>query len=237
MSEFKNSSVMEKIRKCLALSESSNEHEAAAAMRQARKLMEKHGLSADAMNLFKIKEETMSTKYSNPPLWFLMLAQVIANAFQCSLYTTHKKFIFVGKDACAEVARYSFDVLHRQLVNHKNEFLNSDRVIFAAASVKRKVGQAFCEGWISNVGTKVDEFASRLTDEESNEHTEYLKTVTQKEIGEKDSSNKRRKEDPVKNWAAAHGWRSGENVNLHEGVAAGEQSLRLSGSVHESKVA
>lgn len=237
LSEFRNSSVMEKIRKCLALSESSNEHEAAAAMRQARKLMEKHGLSSEAMNIFKIKEESMETKYSNPPAWFLMLGQVIAKAFQCSIYTTHKKFIFVGKDACAEVARYSFDVLHRQLVFQKNKFLNSEKVIFAAAAVKRKIGQAYCEGWICGVGAIVDEFASRLTDEESNEHRKYLQTATQKEIGEKDSSPRKRKDDPIKNWAAAHGWESGKKVKLHEGVAAGEQPLRISNDNHESKAA
>lgn len=37
--------VLDKIRKCLALSTSSNEHEAAAALRQARKLMDAHGIT------------------------------------------------------------------------------------------------------------------------------------------------------------------------------------------------
>lgn len=38
---------LDKIRKCLALSKSANEHEAAAALRQAQKMMEMHGLSED----------------------------------------------------------------------------------------------------------------------------------------------------------------------------------------------
>lgn len=38
---------MDKIRKCLALSKSANEHEAAAALRQAQKMMAMHGLSED----------------------------------------------------------------------------------------------------------------------------------------------------------------------------------------------
>lgn len=38
---------LDKIRKCLALSKSANEHEAAAALRQAQKLMAMHGLSED----------------------------------------------------------------------------------------------------------------------------------------------------------------------------------------------
>src|SRR5512138_3426898 len=38
---------IERIRKCLALSKSPNEHEAAAALRQAQKLMQSHDISAD----------------------------------------------------------------------------------------------------------------------------------------------------------------------------------------------
>ena len=37
--------ILDKIKKCLALSSSSNEHEAAIALRQAQKLMELHGIS------------------------------------------------------------------------------------------------------------------------------------------------------------------------------------------------
>ena len=37
--------ILDKIKKCLALSASSNEHEAEAALRQARKMMETHGIT------------------------------------------------------------------------------------------------------------------------------------------------------------------------------------------------
>ena len=39
--------VIDKIRKCMALAESENEFEAAAALRQAQRLMQQHGLSSD----------------------------------------------------------------------------------------------------------------------------------------------------------------------------------------------
>lgn len=39
--------VLDRIRKCLALSKSANEHEAAAALRQAQKMMDQHGVSED----------------------------------------------------------------------------------------------------------------------------------------------------------------------------------------------
>ena len=37
--------ILDKIKKCLVLASSANEHEAAAALRQAQKLMEAHGIS------------------------------------------------------------------------------------------------------------------------------------------------------------------------------------------------
>ena len=37
--------ILDKIKKCLALASSANEHEAAAALRQAQKLMQAHGLT------------------------------------------------------------------------------------------------------------------------------------------------------------------------------------------------
>lgn len=40
-----NSKILDKIKKCLALAASANEHEAAAALRQAQKLMETHGFT------------------------------------------------------------------------------------------------------------------------------------------------------------------------------------------------
>ena len=43
--------VIEKIKKCLALSKSANQHEAATALRQAQSLMEKYNIDADDSEL------------------------------------------------------------------------------------------------------------------------------------------------------------------------------------------
>lgn len=49
---------LSKIKKCLALSSSDNPHEAAAAMRQAKALMDKHGVSANHITMSEIGEAT-----------------------------------------------------------------------------------------------------------------------------------------------------------------------------------
>lgn len=43
--------LLDRVRKCLALSKSSNEHEAAAALRQAQKIMAAHGIDEDEVGL------------------------------------------------------------------------------------------------------------------------------------------------------------------------------------------
>ena len=53
-------SVLAKIRKCLALANSANEYEAAAALAKARALMEEHGLTDDDIALADVCQEQAS---------------------------------------------------------------------------------------------------------------------------------------------------------------------------------
>ena len=55
--------IIDKIKKCLALSNSDNPHEAAAGLRQAQKLMQMHGLNELDIELSDVQE--MRAKASN----------------------------------------------------------------------------------------------------------------------------------------------------------------------------
>ncbi len=55
--------VLKKIKKCMALSGSANEHEAAAALRQARALMEKFNLSAETVLASTVGESRVKARY------------------------------------------------------------------------------------------------------------------------------------------------------------------------------
>ena len=57
-----NSAILCKIKKCLALSASSNPHEAAAALRQAHALMNKHGVSAHEVTMADIGEARLEAR-------------------------------------------------------------------------------------------------------------------------------------------------------------------------------
>jgi hypothetical protein len=58
--------IMDKVRKCLALSKSSNEHEAAAALRQAQKLMAMHDLTEEDVGLVEYVSAQVITDYEWP---------------------------------------------------------------------------------------------------------------------------------------------------------------------------
>lgn len=67
---------LDKIKKLLRLANSSNPHEAAAAMRQARALMEKHQLDQTDVDIADIEEHgTRSGSKMKPALWESRLAQ------------------------------------------------------------------------------------------------------------------------------------------------------------------
>lgn len=71
----KRARAMDKIKKCIALAQSSNPHESEAAMRQARKLMEKYRLEISdvhATEAEELQEQTVE-----------VAANVIAHGSQC----------------------------------------------------------------------------------------------------------------------------------------------------------
>lgn len=72
---------LQKVKKCLALAASSEQHEAAAALRQAQKLMAAFGLSEVDVSLADVSE--CQQKAPSAPLvrWEAALAHAIAEAF------------------------------------------------------------------------------------------------------------------------------------------------------------
>lgn len=83
MSNADRASAIEKIKKCLALSSSANEHEAATAMRQARKLMEKFSLTEMAEDFFKLGKDQLCHDFTNPPAWYFWMGNAVGRAFGC----------------------------------------------------------------------------------------------------------------------------------------------------------
>ena len=154
--------VIEKIKKCQALSKSANRHEAAAALRQAMAFMEKYKIDADDPELLGIAEASILGSGSQKPTVFeAVLANAIAQMMGCKVILSgdikitkdlsFKKVAawkFIGFDPAPEIASYAFDVLFRQLKKARSVFIseNLKRVQIKANKVKR--ADLFCEGWV-----------------------------------------------------------------------------------------
>ena len=139
--------VLEKIKKCLALSKSANEHEVAQAMKQAQALMKKYEVDAVDVALSEVSEKgcdrQMAFKLAS---WQWEVAKMVADIFGCESYKRGKTMMFYGLGNRAEIAAYTFDVVYRQISVARREFLKA------------------CEGWLAGAWNKVKKF--EMSDEE-----------------------------------------------------------------------
>lgn len=163
---------LKKIKKCLALAGSSNEHEAAAAMRQAQALMKKHGLSESSVQLSDIGEKGVkATGSQNLHAWESHLAISIADAFglktvfQTGTWNENTwargrgQILFIGPEARTTVAAYCYDCLCRQM----RKSLAENRKKFGRILTGTRA-RIFTEAWIVAASSKVALLASAFDD-------------------------------------------------------------------------
>ena len=168
-----NKKIIDKICKCLRLSESGNPNEAALALRQATGMMKKYGISDAQVLAADVTESvTQAGERYNPPFWVLALANLVADAFQCRnlisrQYGRRPEFRFIGLGFKSEVATYSYTVLHRYLARAIEEFQISvkDSCTQDKLARQRRI-EVFAQAWLFRVGRTVSEFIGDNTDKE-----------------------------------------------------------------------
>ena len=167
-----NKKIIDKICKCLRLSESGNPNEAALALRQATSMMKKHGISDTQILSAEVTESaTQVGEGFNPPFWALALANLVAEAFECRnlisrQYGRRPEFRFIGLGFKAEVATYSYTVLHRYLCRAIEEFKSSAEEASEKneVEIKRRI-EVFAQAWLFRVGRTVSEFVGDNIDQ------------------------------------------------------------------------
>lgn len=167
-----NKKIIDKICKCLRLSESGNPNEAALALRQATSMMKKYGITDTQILAAEVTEGvTQAGERYNPPFWALALANLVAEAFQCRnlilrQYGRSPEFRFIGLGFKAEVATYSYTVLHRYLLCaiEKFEISLKDSNEKGEGEIQRRI-EVFAQAWLFRVGRTVAEFIGENPDE------------------------------------------------------------------------
>ncbi|KAB3535652.1 DUF2786 domain-containing protein [Alkaliphilus pronyensis] len=117
-----NAKIVEKIKKLLALSESSNEYEAQLSMLKAQELLVRHKLSLKEVRESKIYDSKIKEKVSKVSFtkakWKAQLAKLIADNFGCYCYFKTRRthtIAFFGRDEdidiCNIVLEYAVDCI------------------------------------------------------------------------------------------------------------------------------
>lgn len=169
--------IIDKICKCIRLSESCNPNEAAAAIRQARNMMAKYGISESQVLTSGVKEASVCSGIDyKPPYWVLALSNIVAKAFGCRSFLTrrdgaNRQFRFIGIGHSPAVCSYTFEVLHRRLRRARKDFVWELDV--ESKKEKTRRGDVFAQAWLFRIAQLVADFAS--TQEARNAVDEYVK--------------------------------------------------------------
>lgn len=224
--------ILSKIKKCLALSASSNEHEAAAALRQARKLMEEHNISElDVEASAAAESSAKAGAKKTPSNWETMLASKIASAFGCQIvfgYDWRRDcglWKFIGCGTAPEIAQYAYAVLYRQAVKARTAHIH-DRLKRCKTATKTQRADLFSQGWVQAVTGKISAYAG--TDQQAAAIAAFKATCypSLTTMNSRDRNADRNLKDHEYG-DLLHGHAAGKNAELNRGVGANAAPLAL----------
>lgn len=151
----------EKIKKLLALSESSNEHEAKSALLKAKKLMAEHKIAEiDLEDIGKKKVVHIKTEFDcskRREAWMISLSAIIGQNFCCQSYRSkaYNKQVaticFVGLegdvDACVEIFRCAVECIRSGIDDLKKK----------SKDCTREYRKRLCDGYDGQYYDEADE--------------------------------------------------------------------------------
>lgn len=133
MADNSEKDTLERIKKLLALGQSTNPNEAAVALLRAQKLMREHNISEHDLELSSVAEDSVQVQrgLTNTRL-IRILSSVIRKAFGVEAMltvrgSTCKKVTFFGPPDRLDLAIYSFTFLSRQMLIAKKTFAEEKR--------------------------------------------------------------------------------------------------------------
>lgn len=206
--------ILEKIKKLMALTKSSNANEAANALSKAQALMAKYQIDQDEVKLIDIEHAKSGLLDRQTPMNYdALLIKTIANAFTVKplvdyamdgRFNLKAQIVFIGTSPQPELAAYCFDVVYRQLKSARTAYtksLNNN----CKRSTKVKRADTFCMGWVISVHAAVRAFS--MSDEQTQLVAMYIQSNFGKTTDEpgKERKVKHRSDDYHKGMQAAKG--------------------------------
>ncbi|MGV3827144.1 DUF2786 domain-containing protein [Citrobacter portucalensis] len=229
---------LQRIKKFLAMARNnSSPEEAALAMSRAQRLMETHRLSesdAEFTDISEASTQKVPTHAEKMPEYMAFLAEMIARVFGVRFYTSHGRYnwgepakrtiTYYGPDERPQVAAYSFEVLGKQLVKARREYIATLRKNIKPAT---KVARAdtFCSAWVNGAYAVVSDFIVTEAETTLMEAWRERKFSSGMKTLEARKPGKARGTDD----AAYQGYKAGRNAQLHHAVNGSKANIDLIG--------
>lgn len=203
--------VLDKIAKCLRLAKSSNPHEAAAALRQAQALMQKHGVTERDVELAAIAEQRVTAAGKPRAGWIINLSALIDRAFGVDSMIDGTSYRFIGVRTRVEIATYVFTILRRKLTRDRDAYYKTLR---GKRSNRICRADMFALAWVDQVARTVEAFA--IPTKERELMGQYLQRY-EGQLSTHTARNPKVRRDKAAD-AILAGRRSANDVRLHHGV-------------------
>jgi hypothetical protein len=218
-----NTPIIEKIKKLLALANSSNEFEAALAAAHAQRLLSKHNLgmadietSHKPDNADKIEMGAAKTL----PKWVRHLSSGVCNAFDCqAIHNATKGMLsFIGVGADAQVAAYTFTYLDRTVRNLCSTYMKRHVSDTITGRNRERRRQSYYLGAVSTITARLQEqkVCTPVTPGALVPLKEALIKQTIDEIGKVRTMHSRR--SYIHSDAYSKGQNDGRQVGIRQGV-------------------
>lgn len=227
---------LRKIQACLRMAGSSNPTEAATALRQARSLMDKYGLTEADASVPEIGTTEASTGYRGGmvPQSLVALANLVADGYRCGVVIARRSRVvmrdgafkaqgetviqFHGIGADSQVAGYAYSVLRRQL--QRGKAMHTRRIRNQASKDRR--GEEFALGFVAALrslfpSAEMPEGRQAALDAAIKRQHGELGTTSGKEIRKGRANENDR-------WA---GYEAGTRAQLNQGLAEGQKKLEV----------
>ncbi len=221
---------IKKIQKCMALAGSSEPHEAAAALRQAQKLMEQFGIEHPEILAAGVTEDwSKSASRKTPTQYEVNLASMVCKVFNCDLMFTRRLgktgltieggYSFIGAAPAPEIAAYTFSVLRRQINKARKEYIN--KALKRHRKNKTAAADEFCMGWVMAAQSQITPLTRTPEQEDA--------LAAYKRINYANSVKKEARCNDVKGMSERHlanGWDEGRKARVHQGMGT-TQNMQL----------
>lgn len=240
--------ITEKLRKLLALSHSTNEHEAAQALAQAIRLAAKHGVDIEKLKGTEfsgsISEEDAMVK-AGFKAWERQLFLGVARLFGCSMLTGYKynskrgrcdrRLVVCGAEQDRPVVICLATYLHRQVQKLYNKNKRDVRLrvmlnhLYGRMPSEYKIQQDYLYGAVVTVLQNAEKIFKTEAPEEYQEQCALVlkkEYAVQNYLKEKAVGEARKSTFDFSSGAEQYGAKDAQDISIHKSIAAGKPAVK-----------